>query len=729
MNRGFLHLIGGVLVLTLMLSFGIAPEAKAASSAISADNTDESPVVTRLEPASDHAVIRSNSLHVVAEAEDDLAQPSFLVQIGVDLRYPDIVESDQGAGRFDRIYDVTRYDGKSLNIQYAISDGRLPDGDDNRRVIVKRTVHVESSPELVEKEREPDAQILDADTSRLLLLRSGSLIVKDRTSGAETELLKGVTTDRSDGFKLTPVGAAFLVDTGWYELKLFWWNGETLQSMPVESGSEWQVRGNYVACSDSGTLHWIDTAAGTVRHIPYAYDLNFELEPSGALLLEPNGNGQSDAILRYDPLTGSSTTVFTYPGAPRGPVTDGSAILFTLNDGRLMRFADGAVTEVDAGTNGERRSPHQDYEVNEGWVAFGKQGASSGRQLYLKSPEGTVTQATNFDTGAAIHSLSHSGTLIVAREGQLYRYDPQLNKTIRVAGAAGAVRWIDGQLHYLLGDTIFTVKQQAPTDTEAPAWPQGEVLTFSHATRSSVGLHWQQAADEGGVTKYLLYQNNQPLATLSGTADSYEAQRLSPGSTYVFSLVAVDAAGNESGKVSGTIVTAAYRPVPKPETLLNSFDGTILDFDSYRILWKQAGNNALWLYNRIDKSQIKVYEAVGAASAVVKGGLSVEGVVYTLNANGSPVTYEWKNGFVIHEWEGDGQSHYETRGLPNGYAIYKVGGTTYLYAAQDGKLIYSFGGTGTIAYRAYRFDGPGDQPYRMDAWYRVDGGSLYGIRM
>lgn len=693
-------------------------------------NYDEPPVVTRLAPASDHAVIRDNSLHVIAEAEDDLAQPSFLVHIGEDLRYPDIIESDQGAGKFDRVYDVTKYDGATLNIRYDISDGSLPDGDYNRRLTVLRSVHIESSPELTESGREPDARILDAHGSRLLLIRNGALIIKDRMDGTETELLKGVTTDRSNGFKLTPVGAAFLIDTGWYQMKLFWWNGENLASIPVEAGSVWQVKGNYVASSDFGTLHWIDTQTGETRDFSYPYDFNFELEPAGTLLLEPTGSGESnDRILRYDPLTGSMTTALEYAGSPRGPVTDGEVILFTLEDGSLMRYEDGAVSEVVHGTNAERLSPHEDYEVNDGWIAFQKLNASQVKQLYLQSPDGTATQATSFNTGSTIRALNDSGTLVLANAGKLYRYDQEQDKPTLIAGGAGVVRWIGNQMHYLLGDTVFTVKSQTPSDTKAPNWPQGDVLTFTHASYTSVGLRWQPASDEGGIAKYLLYQNNQLLTTLSGTANSYEAQGLSPKSTYLFSLVAVDAAGNESAKQNGTIASVSYRPVPKPETLLYSFDGTILDFDQHRILWKQTGNNALWLFNRIDKTQVKVYDAAGSAGTFDKGALSGEGVIYTLTRDGSPTTYEWKNGAVIHEWEGDGQSHYGTRGLPDGTAFYKVDGTTYLYSAKEGKLLFSFGGPGRIEYREHIFSGPGEQQSRIDAWYRVDGGALYSIRI
>ncbi|MDI4645863.1 fibronectin type III domain-containing protein [Cohnella hashimotonis] len=729
MNRRMMHLVCGFLILTLFLSFRAAV-AEAATEAYITENGDEPPIVTRLEPASNHAVIRNNSMHVIAEAEDDHAQPSFFVQIGEDLRYPSIVESDQGAGRFDRVFDVTPYDGKTLNIHYSISDGSTPSGEDNRRVNVYRTVHIESSPELTELERQPDAQILDADASRLLLIRNGTLIVKNRTDGTETVLLNHVTTDRSEGFKLTPAGAVFLIDTGWFEMKLFWWNGETLLSIPVESGSIWQARGNYAAVSDAGTLRWIDTELGTTRNVTYPVDRNFELEPNGKLLLEPDSNsGQSDSILRYDPLTDSTTTAFTYAGAPRGPVTDGEDILFTLEDGSLMKYANGLVTEVVHGTNTERLKPHQGYEVNDGWIAYQKPNANHVQQLYLRSSEGTVTQATDLDAGAIIHALDHTGTLILENGSEWYRYSQQLGSPVQIAGKAGVVRWIDGQLHYLLGDTIFTVKSQPPTDTTAPTWPQGDVLTFSHVTSTRLQLNWLPATDESGVDKYLLYQNNTLLTTLNGTVNSYVVQGLSPKASYLFSLVAVDAAGNQSVKKSESIIAVKYTPMPKPEILIYHFDGTISDFDQSFILWKQSDDTGLWLFNRSDKSQFKVYDAAGSDGTITKATLTAEGVVYTVKLNGAFMTYEWKNGAVVNQWAGEGEALYQTRGIKDGTVAIKVDGIHYLYSIQEGKILYSTSVPGKLAYRVHSFSGPGEQQYRLDAWYRVDGGSLYGIRI
>ncbi len=691
---------------------------------------DEPPVITRMEPEN-LSIIRNNSLHVIAEAEDDLAQPSFLVKIGLSPYYPDFIASDQGTGKFDRVFDVTKYNGRSLSIEYTISDGpESPGGDDNHRVDLFRTVYVESSPELVEMERE-SGSVLDADESRLLLAGNSELIIKNRNDGTETKVPISGYYNYQSWFELTPAGAAFLVDEGqdgYTRMMLHSWNGEKLTSTEVAPELNWQFSGNYVLGSDSFRLQWVDTKTGTARTIPIDYhnELHAALEPSGTFLLDSDLSGKkSDQMFRYDPVTGGMTTAFEYPGAPSRPVTDGKAILFTVNDGSsLMKYQDGTVTEVDHGTTAGRIG---DYTVNEGWVAFQKPSASNVQQVYLQSPEGTVTQATYFNKASKIHSLDNLGTLVIENESKLYQYHQGMVKPTLIARNQGKLKSINGQLFYLLSDTIFGVKSQAPSDTEAPVWPQGNVLTFSDVTHNSVQLHWQPATDDTGVANYLLFQNNQLLTTLKGTASSYEVKGLSQKSSYVFTLVAVDAAGNQSVKKNVTITTAAYNPDPTPETLLNHFDGTILDFDQNHIVWKATGDTVLWLYNRTDKTQVKVYDAAGSDYTIGKAMLSADGIVYTLELNGLPMTYYWKNGAVLQHWEGETQ--YDTRGIPDGSVVYTLNDTTYLYSTQEGKLLYSFNGPGELYYRQHVYSGPGEKQYRYDAWYRVDGGSLYGLRI
>ena len=96
---------------------------------------------------------------------------------------------------------------------------------------------------------------------------------------------------------------------------------------------------------------------------------------------------------------------------------------------------------------------------------------------------------------------------------------------------------------------------------EAPQWPQGDVLTVTDVTYNSVQLNWQPATDETGVDKYLVYRDNTLLATLNGDVNSYEVKGLSPNTYYLFSLVAVDADGNQSVKQEVMVTTVAY-PAP-----------------------------------------------------------------------------------------------------------------------------------------------------------------------
>ena len=104
----------------------------------------------------------------------------------------------------------------------------------------------------------------------------------------------------------------------------------------------------------------------------------------------------------------------------------------------------------------------------------------------------------------------------------------------------------------------FKFKDLGEATPEAPQWPAGDVLTVTDVTYNSVQLNWQPATDETGVDKYLVYQDNTLLDTLNGDVNSYEVKGLSPSSSYLFSLVAVDAAGNQSVKKEVTVTTAAY---------------------------------------------------------------------------------------------------------------------------------------------------------------------------
>ncbi|MDQ8737988.1 fibronectin type III domain-containing protein [Paenibacillus sp. LHD-38] len=116
---------------------------------------------------------------------------------------------------------------------------------------------------------------------------------------------------------------------------------------------------------------------------------------------------------------------------------------------------------------------------------------------------------------------------------------------------------------------------------EAPQWPAGEVLTVTDVTYNSVKLNWLPATDETGVDKYLVYQDNTLLDTLNGDVNSYEVKGLSPNSSYLFSLVAIDAYDNQSVKQEVTVTTAYTAPFQLSDSKTYSYGGSNYEFLLY----------------------------------------------------------------------------------------------------------------------------------------------------
>jgi len=102
-------------------------------------------------------------------------------------------------------------------------------------------------------------------------------------------------------------------------------------------------------------------------------------------------------------------------------------------------------------------------------------------------------------------------------------------------------------------------------DASAPSTPTG--FTASAPGSSQVNLAWTSSIDNVGVTGYRVYRNggSTPVATLAASATSYSDTAVAASTAYTYQVSAVDAAGNESGKVSASVTTpAAGTPTPTP---------------------------------------------------------------------------------------------------------------------------------------------------------------------
>jgi chitodextrinase len=144
----------------------------------------------------------------------------------------------------------------------------------------------------------------------------------------------------------------------------------------------------------------------------------------------------------------------------------------------------------------------------------------------------------------AVPSWDQSATLVVYVDGA-----PQVTTTLdgaRIGGLAPASthtlqvarRDCGGGLHFSPSMTVTT----APGAAARPTTPTA--LTVGARTNTSIGLSWTAQPSADPVTAYAIYDGGVRVATTSGAATTVRG--LWRDTTHQFTVVAVDAAGNES---------------------------------------------------------------------------------------------------------------------------------------------------------------------------------------
>lgn len=93
-------------------------------------------------------------------------------------------------------------------------------------------------------------------------------------------------------------------------------------------------------------------------------------------------------------------------------------------------------------------------------------------------------------------------------------------------------------------------------DNSAPTTPLS--LRMTSNTLTSINLAWNASADNNAVTGYQLSRNGVVLTTVSGSTLTYNDTSLLAGTSYNYSVIAQDAAGNSS--FASTLTTATLTP-------------------------------------------------------------------------------------------------------------------------------------------------------------------------
>ncbi len=148
---------------------------------------------------------------------------------------------------------------------------------------------------------------------------------------------------------------------------------------------------------------------------------------------------------------------------------------------------------------------------------------------------------------------------------ELYTYDDAATVNAKLDyildnNLGGAMYWeLDGDdwhngydLVNIIAAKMLDNGYNPPVDTEAPTVPTG--LTVSGITSNSAVLSWNASSDNVGVAGYTVTVNNTPQ-TVRNT--SVTLTGLSPATAYTVTIVAFDAAANNSGGVPISFTTAA----------------------------------------------------------------------------------------------------------------------------------------------------------------------------
>ena len=117
------------------------------------------------------------------------------------------------------------------------------------------------------------------------------------------------------------------------------------------------------------------------------------------------------------------------------------------------------------------------------------------------------------------------------------------------------------------------------TDTQAPTTPTN--LTTSNPTSTTVDLAWTASTDNVGVTTYDVYVDGVFYITTNSATTTFTVTGLTPETTYSFTILAKDAAGNPSAQSTSASSTTIAGPPAGTDCVSEDFESIPANAGSY----------------------------------------------------------------------------------------------------------------------------------------------------
>jgi chitodextrinase len=286
---------------------------------------------------------------------------------------------------------------------------------------------------------------------------------------------------------------------------------------------------------------WSDQGNDVVRfavHSDTADDATWTMETA-----QSGPNSADDHLNLKSLLEDDQGRIYAAVKTSRGdagePPTDPSVVV-------LQRAADGTWTSAVASTVADKLTRPQLALDRTNRRVFVLMATESGGTVYSKTaPFGSLA----FPAGKGTPFVQYPGASI---------NDPSTSKQAVDAGTGLVVLASDDDaLRYYHGELALGAAP-AP-DVTAPTVPRD--LTATPASGTSVDLSWSASSDAVGVTGYMVTRDGAAAGTVTGT--TFTDRSLAPGTTYSYTVSAIDAAGNRSAE-SAPVTAGTPSDAPDP---------------------------------------------------------------------------------------------------------------------------------------------------------------------
>lgn len=161
--------------------------------------------------------------------------------------------------------------------------------------------------------------------------------------------------------------------------------------------------------------------------------------------------------------------------------------------------------------------------------------------VLVSSTENALTiswAATTDNIGVAGYKMYRNGILVATLGNVLsYTYSGLSVNT----GYSLAIQAYDASGN---NSSISTAIVVTTPDLTAPSAPSN--LRATNITKTTATINWTPSSDNVAVTGYLIFRNGIQIASVGGSNSSFNITRLVTGKKYVFTIVAIDGAGNKS---------------------------------------------------------------------------------------------------------------------------------------------------------------------------------------